>query len=466
MDLVKIVRAYVQQMVDEVQGYKALLLDRETMRVVSTLYGRTELAEHGVVLIERLDLAAPPAFGGAGAGKEHMELKVGWGDAGCRVLPCSGMREVSVMQHNGCQRCARGPAKACCARSAALFFARRSAARRGERRAVAACVHNLCPLPAQTRNPPPHHCQAVVFVRPTRENVTLLKRELRAPRFQGYALFFSHLAPAMHLQDLAEADAARELVSSVHEHYADFVALDGAHFLVPAGLGNDLLLNPRATLRPGAPSEYEVVDRLVQGLAGLCLALRRRPVIRYQRGSEAARRVAESLHALAYRQQVGVFDFGSHRASPVLLLLDRRDDPVTPLLTQWTYEAMVHELLGLRDGAARLDTPRVPEQYRDAVLDAASDDFFARHRRSNYGEVGLAVRDAVERFGAASEQHRRVESLDDMRRFVAEHADFSRAQGVVTKHVNVMSALSEQVSARRLMEVSPVRGRGLWRGRL
>lgn len=33
-----------------------------------------------------------------------------------------------------------------------------------------------------------------------------------------------------------------------------------------------------------------------------------------------------------------MFDFGSHRASPVVLLLDRRDDPVTPLLTQWTYQ--------------------------------------------------------------------------------------------------------------------------------
>jgi hypothetical protein len=32
-----------------------------------------------------------------------------------------------------------------------------------------------------------------------------------------------------------------------------------------------------------------------------------------------------------------VFDFGS-RSSPVVLLLDRCDDPVTPLLMQWTYQ--------------------------------------------------------------------------------------------------------------------------------
>ena len=28
---------------------------------------------------------------------------------------------------------------------------------------------------------------------------------------------------------------------------------------------------------------------------------------------------------------------------PVQLVLDRREDPVTPLLSQWTYQAMVHE---------------------------------------------------------------------------------------------------------------------------
>jgi vacuolar protein sorting-associated protein 45 len=43
----------------------------------------------------------------------------------------------------------------------------------------------------------------------------------------------------------------------------------------------------------------------VQGLSSLFLALRRRPVIRYQRNSEAVRRLAESLYSLTYKQPVG-----------------------------------------------------------------------------------------------------------------------------------------------------------------
>ena len=43
---------------------------------------------------------------------------------------------------------------------------------------------------------------------------------------------------------------------------------------------------------------------------------------------------------------------------PQLLLVDRRDDPVTPLLSQWTFQAMVHELIGI--DANRVDLKDVP----------------------------------------------------------------------------------------------------------
>lgn len=49
---------------------------------------------------------------------------------------------------------------------------------------------------------------------------------------------------------------------------------------------------------------FECIDRLVQGLSALFLALRRRPIIRYQKTSSAAQRLAEGLYGLTYKQQV------------------------------------------------------------------------------------------------------------------------------------------------------------------
>lgn len=51
---------------------------------------------------------------------------------------------------------------------------------------------------------------------------------------------------------------------------------------------------------------FESIDRLVQGLSALFLALRRRPVVRYQRSSSTAQKLAEGLYALTYKQQVCV----------------------------------------------------------------------------------------------------------------------------------------------------------------
>lgn len=45
-----------------------------------------------------------------------------------------------------------------------------------------------------------------------------------------------------------------------------------------------------------------------------------------------------ALQKLMYQQESGLFDFRRKEVSPLLLIVDRRDDPVTPLLNQWTYQ--------------------------------------------------------------------------------------------------------------------------------
>ncbi len=49
-------------------------------------------------------------------------------------------------------------------------------------------------------------------------------------------------------------------------------------------------------------------------------------------------RLANCFLCRLLAQEAAVFDFGARSPAPVVLLLDRRDDPVTPLLTQWTYQ--------------------------------------------------------------------------------------------------------------------------------
>lgn len=67
-DLFKIARSYIEKMLDVVPGYKALLVDRETLRILSTALTQTELGGHDVFCTERVD---------AHDAAQHSELKVG-----------------------------------------------------------------------------------------------------------------------------------------------------------------------------------------------------------------------------------------------------------------------------------------------------------------------------------------------------------------------------------------------------
>jgi vacuolar protein sorting-associated protein 45 len=63
-----------------------------------------------------------------------------------------------------------------------------------------------------------------------------------------------------------------------------------------------------------------------------------------------------------------LFDFRRTDSSPVLLILDRRNDPVTPLLSQWTYQAMVHEVIGINNGRVSLqDAEGVRPELRVSI---------------------------------------------------------------------------------------------------
>jgi len=221
------------------------------------------------------------------------------------------------------------------------------------------------------------HLKAIYFVRPTHENIELLQEEFKDPRYGEYHIFFSNIMRDSMLPKLAEADE-HEVVQSVQEFYADFLAINadcvslGMHSI--AHMGSGMMAQP-------------TFDRMQSGVVALLLALKKRPLIRYQGRSEMAMRVAESVLA-TINEEADLFAFRKTDVPPLLLLLDRRDDPVTPLLNQWTYQAMVHELLGISNNRVDLrDRPGVPKELEQVVLSMEQDPFFATNMYNNYGDL-------------------------------------------------------------------------------
>lgn len=139
----------------------------------------------------------------------------------------------------------------------------------------------------------------------------------------------------------------------------------------------------------------------------------------------------------------------------MLLLLDRRDDPITPLLTQWTYQAMVHELLGLNNNRVILKgAPGITKELEEVVLSATQDEFFAQQRHSNFGDLGQAVKELLDEYQKLSKNNENIGSVQDMQAFLERYPDFRSKSINVSKHVAVMGELARLTDVCQLLDIS------------
>ncbi|KAK9134596.1 hypothetical protein Syun_013926 [Stephania yunnanensis] len=357
MVLISAVRDYIQRMLHDISGMKVLILDSETVKIVSVVYSQSELLQKEVFLVETVETNS----------KESMS-----------------------------------------------------------------------------------HLKAVYFLRPTSENVQHLRRQLALPRFGEYHLFFSNIMKDTQLHILADADE-QEVVRQVQEFYADFVAIDPYHFTLNYQF-NHIYMLPTVV---DPPSSQIFCDRVVDAISAVFLALKRRPVIRYQRTSDVAKRIAQEAARLMYEKENGLFDFRRSEISPLLLVVDRRDDPVTPLLNQWTYQAMIHELIGIEDNKVDLKhLGKIPKDQQEVVLSSEQDAFFKANMYENFGDLGMNIKKMVDEFQLIAKSNQNIQTIEDMAKFVDNYPEYRKKHGNVSKHVTMVTELSRIVEGKKLMLVS------------
>eukprot|EP01122_Echinamoeba_exundans_P007968 TRINITY_DN2554_c0_g1_i1.p1 TRINITY_DN2554_c0_g1~~TRINITY_DN2554_c0_g1_i1.p1 ORF type:complete len:438 (+),score=102.65 TRINITY_DN2554_c0_g1_i1:626-1939(+) len=207
------------------------------------------------------------------------------------------------------------------------------------------------------------------------------------------------------------------------------------------------------------------LQRITDGIAACCLSLKVLPHIRYQKGSDLASQVAQSVKFSLQLMQTdderrvkstGPWMLGARRDNPpLLLIIDRAEDPVTPIMTAWTYQAMVHQLIGISNNRVNMShVPGVRDDMKQVVLSHIQDPFFKQNMYKDFGDLGVSIKQMVEQFQEQSKYQKSVNTMEDIKRFVEDYPEFKKMSGNVSKHVAVMMELQRQVQRRRLLDVS------------
>mmetsp|Transcript_14126 Transcript_14126/g.22015 ORF Transcript_14126/g.22015 Transcript_14126/m.22015 type:complete len:170 (+) Transcript_14126:668-1177(+) len=138
-----------------------------------------------------------------------------------------------------------------------------------------------------------------------------------------------------------------------------------------------------------------------------------------------------------------------------VLLVDRKEDPVTPLLNQWTYQAMIHELLGLNNNKVDLKhLTHLPDEMKEVIIACEDDEFFRDIMFSNFGDVADSIHKMVQKFLTSKKSQAQFSTIEDMQRIIENFPEFKKGERNTTKHFNILEELRKQVDSKDLYEVS------------
>ncbi|KAF8442956.1 Sec1-like protein [Boletus edulis BED1] len=302
------------------------------------------------------------------------------------------------------------------------------------------------------RNSMPH-MKCVCFLQPSEDSLEAVCAELREPKYGEYYLYFSNVLSKSSIERLAEVDEF-EVVREVQEYFADYAPL------LPCLFSLNHLPTANRPLYGSSPNSWDnaALEHTVQGITAVLLSLKKKPVIRYEKMSGMAKKLASEVqHRI--QAESALFDFRLTQVAPLLLILDRRNDPVTPLLSQWTYQAMVHELLGIQNGRVNLTmVPDIRPELSEITLTTSTDPFFQAHHLAIFGDLGTSLINYVQSYQSRSlvQSPSAINSISDMKRFVEEYPEFRKLGGNVSKHVALVGELSRLVERDRLLDVGEI----------
>lgn len=161
----------------------------------------------------------------------------------------------------------------------------------------------------------------------------------------------------------------------------------------------------------------------MDGLLSLCLSFRIKPSIRYAKKSRACYYLANELEELLEKHTINLqnnndTEFVEIDSSPTLLILHRNFDPITPLLTQWTYQAMLHEMFEIKNNCISSKSLSDKNYQKEIILSLENDEIYAKNAFLNYGEFAINIKELIDVYKNSVKSNAVLDTIEDIKVFL------------------------------------------------
>ncbi|KAJ5757771.1 uncharacterized protein N7511_006465 [Penicillium nucicola] len=214
------------------------------------------------------------------------------------------------------------------------------------------------------------------------------------------------------------------------------------------------------------------LEDLAQKIVSLCASLGEYPIIRYYRPRSPTHEAGVMCSHLARFIQTEMDQFAqfqrdfppqTNRPRGVLIVVDRSMDLFAPLLHEFTYQAMVHDLLPIKDGdkvtyKTVFNEGAKNEEVKEMEIgeeDRVWVDYRHMHMKDVLGKLGedfAKFRAANPQFAEDNEKH----NVNTIKEMLAGLTEFREGKNAYTLHLNMAQECMKYFQDRKLLEVSSI----------
>lgn len=228
----------------------------------------------------------------------------------------------------------------------------------------------------ERRREPMPNMEAIYFITPTEESITLLMNDFKkGSLYKAAHVYTTEEIPETLFSLLSKSEAAKKM-KSLLEVNLSFTAYESKVFTMDIESASSVTYSDEKT---------GMLEKMAEQLATLCSTLGEFPSIRYRAECGLNKRLAEILEQrlTAYKEAEPSMGEGVEKARSQLIILDRGFDITSPLLHELTFQAMAYDLLNIKNDLYKYSTDN---ESKEVILDE-NDDLWEEMRHQHIAVI-------------------------------------------------------------------------------
>ncbi|MCD7473058.1 hypothetical protein HAX54_014642 [Datura stramonium] len=322
------------------------------------------------------------------------------------------------------------------------------------------------------RRQPLPSMDAIYFIQPTKENVVMFLSDMagKSPLYRKAFVFFSSPIAKESVNHIKRDSSVLSRIGALREMNLEFFAIDSQGFITD----NERALEELYGDEEGSRKGDLCLNVMANRIATVFASLREFPLVRYRAAKSLDPTTMTTFRDLIpTKLAAGVWNFLTKYKSTLphfpqtetceLLIVDRSVDQISPIIHEWTYDAMCHDLLNMDGNKYVHEVPGKaggPPEKKDVLLED-HDPIWLELRHAHIADASERLHEKMTNFvskNKAAQMHQGSRdsgqlSTRDLQKMVQALPQYSEQIEKLSLHVDIAGKLNRIIRESSLKEI-------------